>query len=115
MDLPQWMVNELQMADKVIIVSDESYAQKADGRHGGVGWETMVIRGDMANLPPENTKYLAIVRSMEFSEGIPNYLKTKYAFHWPETSDEEGLRRDLLREIFEVSNEPPIGEPPLML
>jgi hypothetical protein len=45
-DLPQWMANELKLADKVIIVSDERYAEKADGRLGGVGWETMLIQGD---------------------------------------------------------------------
>ncbi len=40
MDLPQWMTNELQLADRVVIVSNEQYAAKADGRLGGVGWET---------------------------------------------------------------------------
>jgi len=43
MDLPQWMCNELALANKVIVVCDEAYKQKADGRLGGVGWETMII------------------------------------------------------------------------
>ena len=41
MELPQWMCNELELADKVVIVSDEAYAQKADGHLGGVGWKHM--------------------------------------------------------------------------
>jgi hypothetical protein len=45
MDLPQWMCNELQMADKVIIVCDETYKQKADGRLGGVGWVELTRSG----------------------------------------------------------------------
>lgn len=57
MDLPQWMCNELSLAQKVIIICDENYKQKADGRLGGVGWETMVIQGDIANLPADTTKY----------------------------------------------------------
>jgi hypothetical protein len=55
MDLQQWMCNELSMARKVVVVCDESYKQKADGRLGGVGWETMIIQGDIANLPPDST------------------------------------------------------------
>jgi hypothetical protein len=48
MDLQQWMSNELSMADKVLVVCDEVYKRKADGRLGGVGWETMIIQGDIA-------------------------------------------------------------------
>lgn len=43
MDLTQWMANELQLADRVVIISDKRYRERADGRLGGVGWETMLI------------------------------------------------------------------------
>ncbi|MGA7194032.1 MAG: toll/interleukin-1 receptor domain-containing protein [Anaerolineales bacterium] len=116
MDLPQWMCNELQIADRVIIVSDEAYAQKANGRHGGVGWETMVIQGDLANLPPDSAKYVAIVRTEQFEDGIPFYLKTKFSFHWPSSiSNDTQLRYDLLKELFKIPKEPPLGEPPLFV
>ena len=41
------MNRELASADKVIIISDAAYAVKADDRHGGVGWETMLIQSDL--------------------------------------------------------------------
>ena len=41
-DLPQWMTNELIMADKVLLICDKYYAAKSDNRIGGVGWETMI-------------------------------------------------------------------------
>jgi hypothetical protein len=115
MDLPQWMANELQLAEKVIIISDERYKQKADGRHGGVGWETMIIQGDMAIQPPDSTKYLVIVCTDKFEEGIPFYLKTKYAIHWNKSNDEFKLRQELLRELYDISQEPPIGERPIFV
>lgn len=34
-DLPQWMTNELVMADKVLLICDKFYAEKADSRRGG--------------------------------------------------------------------------------
>ncbi len=102
MDLPQWMCNELALAHKVIIVSDEAYKQKADGRLGGVGWETMIIQGDIANLPPDSTKYQVVVRASRIEQGLPLYLKTRYAFHAPITTSSDVLRTELLREILEL-------------
>jgi hypothetical protein len=115
MDLPQWMCNEVKLADKVIIVSNEQYAAKADGRLGGVGWETMLIQGDVAALPPNTVKYVMVVRSDDFTAGTPMYLKTKYAIHWPRKADEAQLRDGLLRDLFEVALEPEVGAPPVFL
>jgi hypothetical protein len=116
MDLPQWMCNELQLADKGIIVSDEAYAEKANGRDGGVGWETMVIQGDLASQPPDSTKYLTIVRTAKLEDGVPFYLRTIFSFHWPDSLTNDGqLRQDLLKELFEISKEPQIDEPPLFV
>jgi hypothetical protein len=102
MDLPQWMCNELAMADRVVIITDEAYKAKADGRSGGVGWETMVIQGDIANLPPDSTKYQVIVRSEVLQDGLPLYLKTKYAFHAKPSQPAGGVREELLRELLDL-------------
>jgi hypothetical protein len=112
MDLPQWMTNELEMAERVVIISDSRYSERADGRSGGVGWETMLIQGDMSNLPPQSTKYLVIVREDAFDTGVPRYLKTRFCIHWKSDSDEKELRNELLKEIYNVSLAPPLGTPP---
>ena len=102
MDLPQWMCNELALADKVIVVCDENYKRKADGRLGGVGWETMIIQGDLANLPPDSTKYQVVVRAKDISEGLPLYLRTRYAFHAPPSDPSMTFREELLRELLDL-------------
>ena len=102
MDLPQWMCNELSLAEKVILVCDESYKTKADGRLGGVGWETMVIQGDMATLPHDSTKYQIVVRSEELGSGLPVYLRTKYAFHARPSDAKMRFREELLRELMDM-------------
>jgi SEFIR domain len=106
MDLPQWMCNELALAQKVIVICDEIYKQKADGRMGGVGWETMIIQGDLAGLPPESTKYQVIVRADDISKGLPMYLQTKYAFHAPSTDETQSFRRELLTELLDLPIDP---------
>lgn len=112
MDLPQWMANELDLAERVVIISDARYSDRADGRAGGVGWETMLIQGDMLNLPPDSTKYITIVRENEFNIGVPRYLKAKYCMHWSNQADEKALKKELLQELYDLPKEPPIGLPP---
>jgi hypothetical protein len=115
MDLPQFMTNELTLAERVILVSDERYADKADGRVGGVGWETMVIQGDMAKLPPSSTKYLVIVHSKGIDAGLPQYLKTKFVIHWSESVEDPRNRDLLLRELYNIERVPKIGPRPVYL
>lgn len=102
MDLPQWMCNELALANRVVIVCNEAYKAKADGRVGGVGWETMIIQGDIAGLPPDSTKYQVVVRAESLSDGLPLYLKTRYAFHAPPSDSAEGFRAELVRELLDL-------------
>jgi len=115
MDLPQFMTNELALSDRVIIVSDERYAEKADGRVGGVGWETMIVQGDMAQLPPDNTKYLVVVRAQQLDSALPRFLKTKFVIHWPDSSVDSVCHTILLRELFNQVVIPPIGNRPLFI
>lgn len=120
MDLVQWMCNELQQADRVLLICDARYADRADGRHGGVGWETMLIQGDLyasmyGDKPAEEavgSKYVPIVVTREVEAGRPDYLATKLVLHWPPDGDEDAKRQALLRELYEVSDEPPIGPRP---
>lgn len=106
MDLQQWMCNELAMARKVVVVCDEAYKQKADGRLGGVGWETMIIQGDISSLPPDSTKYQVVVRASELDKGLPMYLKTRYAFHAPGPTQDETFKRELIQELLDLPIDP---------
>jgi hypothetical protein len=115
MDLPQFMTNELALAQRVILISDEKYAEKADGRLGGVGWETMIVQGDMATLPANSTKYLVIVRTKEIQKGLPKYLRTKFVIHWTGKSSEKRNCQTLLHELYNVVKIPPIGPKPVFV
>ena len=109
--LPQWMTNELIMADEVLLICDKYYAEKADNRTGGVGWETMIIQGDMLSNQEQN-KYIAILRDSDIDQSLPIYIKSHYALNW---STEELYDRefdDLLFYLFDCDVEPPVGEIP---
>lgn len=110
-DLPQWMTNELIMADKVLLICDKYYAERANNRHGGVGWETMIIQGDMLCNYGQN-KYLAIVRDDDIDHSLPIYIKSKYALNWTKDKISDKDFNELLLYLFDCDTEPPIGEIP---
>jgi len=110
-DLPQWMTNELIMADKVLLICDKYYAEKADNRKGGVGWETMIIQGDMLSRQEQN-KYIAILRDANIDQSLPIYVKSRYALNWTNEDQVDKEFDELLLYLFDCDVEPPIGEIP---
>lgn len=112
-DLPQWMTNEVILADKVLIICDGFYMEKADFRKGGVGWETMIIQGDMLAQGDNKQKYIAIIREDNIDKALPKYMKSKYAFNWGRSDaiDPERLK-ELVYCIFDCEIEPELGPVP---
>ncbi|PKA06391.1 toll/interleukin-1 receptor domain-containing protein [Leptospira harrisiae] len=112
-DLPQWMTDEVLSADKVILICDKYYMEKADVRKGGVGWETMIIQGDMLSQGDSKEKYIAIIRENKAEKALPIYLKSKYALHWGKDDiiNEEKLKA-LIIQIFDQVLEPELGPIP---
>lgn len=110
-DLPQWMTNELNMADKVLLICDKYYVKKADSRSGGVGWETMIIQGDMMSNEQSN-KYICIIRESSIDQGLPIYVRSKYSLHWIEYDISEENFKELMYNLFDCDIEPSIGSIP---
>ncbi|OYU45297.1 MAG: hypothetical protein CFE44_08230 [Burkholderiales bacterium PBB4] len=108
MDLPQWMTNELLKANKVLLVCDSHYAAKADMRKAGVGWETMIIQGDMMLQGERNTKYVVIAFG-DFEKNTPIYMKSKLGIS---KQDIDKNFNRLLEQIFDIDAAPEIGQIP---
>lgn len=108
MDMPQWMTNEIIKANKVILVCDQHYAEKSDTRKAGVGWETMIIQGDMLIQGDMNSKYI-VVACGGFDKNIPIYMKSKLGIA-KETIDKD--LNEILGILFDVDTTPEIGEIP---
>jgi TIR domain len=115
MDLPQWMCNELSIADRVLLICDELYARKADGRHGGVGWEIRIIQGELLDSQDTNPdKFVPVVATENITDGTPSFVRAVYSLHWPPSRrDDPSLKDDLVRIIYRAQEEaPPLGQPP---
>ena len=106
--MPQWMTNEVIKAHKVLLICDTHYAEKADTRKAGVGWETMIVQGDMLLQGEMNTKYIVLACG-GFDKNIPIYMKSKLGI----SKDEVDKNIDrLLEHIFDIDSAPEIGKIP---
>lgn len=103
--------------DKVLILSDHLYAQKANQRKGGVGDETTIISAEVYGNADQN-KFIPVVmeRDENGKECLPSYLKSRI-YRDLSGNNYESEYETLLRTIFnEPSNrKPEIGERPKWL
>ena len=104
--------------EKVIMVSDRVYAEKADGRRGGVGAEAQIISPQIYAKADQN-KFVAVVSELD-ADGKP-FLPTYYGARiildlskqeiYPENFEQ------LVRWIFgkPAFPKPQVGQPPAYL
>lgn len=108
MNLPDFMASEISLADRVIIISDHHYAEKANGKMGGVGWETMLIQGDYLSSLNGARKYILITLGPDRVAATPEYLKTSYSVHFsPDQQDPKDLLL-VVRELHSISVRPTV-------
>jgi len=53
-------------------------------------------------LAQKVVKYQVVVRANKLSDGLPNYLKTKYAFHVRPGAPLDKITDDLARELLDL-------------
>jgi len=100
--------------DRVLILSDRIYAEKADGRIGGVGDETTIISAKVYG-DAEQQKFIPVVmeRDENGKEYLPAYLEPRMYRDLSGENYEDEYKK-LLRLIFEApeNRKPELGEKP---
>ena len=87
--------------EKVVIITDQIYAKKADGRSGGVGTETQIISKEVYDNQ-EQEKFVAVV-SQKDEKGkpyLPTFYKSRIYIDLSEADNYGENFEKLLRWIF---------------
>ena len=97
--------------DKVLIVSDKNYTEKADSRNGGVGIETQIITPEIYNSGTQE-KFLPIIveRDGDDKPFLPTFLKGRLYFDFSKEDYFEESYENLVRNIYDA---PQIVKPQL--
>lgn len=111
------MVSDLEI-QKVLIVCDKTYVEKANERKGGVGTETEIITPGIYKKSDQE-KFIPIVAEKD-DEGnafLPIYLETRLYFDLSDESTFEMHYENLLRNLFQRPSitKPALGHPPKYL
>jgi len=103
---------------KVVMICDEVYASKADGRSGGVGTETQIISREVYENQ-EQGKFVAIIpeRDSQGKAYLPTYYKSRIYIDLSEPDNYTDNFEKLLRWIYDkpLYTRPEIGKRPSFL
>lgn len=111
------MVNDPSI-DKVLIISDKTYADKANNRQGGVGTETLIITPKMYG-DHKQEKFIPIIASKDESGNtcLPTYCEGRLRIDLSDENDYSVNFEKLIRCIYNqpVFVKPPLGKKPSYL
>ena len=101
--------------DKVLIICDKKYAEKANRREGGVGDETAIISTEIYGKVNQE-KFIPIIAECD-EDGtpyVPTYIKTRIYIDLSDDSNYEAEYEKLLRNIYEkpLVKKPKLGTKP---
>jgi hypothetical protein len=103
---------------KVLAVCDKRYADKADGRDGGVGTESQIISAEVYNKVNQE-KFIPLLRERDERgvEVVPTYFKGKRYIDFSNDATFEEAYEQLVRNLFDkpARKKPPLGKPPAHL
>ncbi len=113
-DLAAFMERSLREADRVLVICTETYAEKAARRTGGVGYELLMVTGElMQNVG--TAKFIPVVRQSHTPPRLLPELSTRLFFDLADGPQYAQQLEILVRELHDVRIAiPPIGINPFI-
>ena len=108
-DLHKFMEQMVSEADKVLIVSDKNYAQKANDRQGGVGAESEIIAPNLVGKSKQE-KFAALVFEKDGNGNscLPTYMQSRVYIDYTNPNTRQEAFEKILQWVFD---KPPLQKP----
>jgi len=107
-DKLHFMEQAVADSDFVIVVCTPTYAERANKRQGGVGYESMVITAELAEHILTN-KFIPVLRKGTWDASLPIYLKSRVGVNL----SDEPYHEEEYERLLRVLHGEPIQPPPL--
>lgn len=107
-DKLHFMEQAVAESNFVVVVCTPTYAERANKRQGGVGYESMVITSELAEHILTN-KFIPVLRKGTWDSSLPIYLKSRMGVNL----SDEPYREDEYEKLLRVLHGEPIQPPPL--
>ena len=111
-DRLHFMEQGIENSDFVIVVCTQTYAERANSRDGGVGYESMVITSAFASRF-QAPKFIPVLRNGDWNSSVPVYLRSKQGVDLRNDPYSEAQYEQLVRAVHsEWVQPPPLGPKP---
>ena len=111
-NLPHFVEQNLDKANRIIIIFTQNYKLKADKRTGGVEYEYSIMNVELYKNQTSNEKIIPILRHGSTDESIPTFMQQFIHIDTRNDDNFDNSYKDLIREIY---NEPEIKKPTIGL
>jgi hypothetical protein len=112
-DITLFMEDGIRRSNRVILICTPSYARKANEGMGGVGYERLVVTGEIAkNIATE--KFICVLKLGTKDESIPIFAQTRLYADFSNPSKYDDSLDELWRNIHQIPKQtkPPLGPLP---
>jgi len=112
-DLPLFMEKGLTDSVRVLAVCSEKYVEKANGGNGGVGYEKMILTGQLMQ-DVTSDKIIPIIRNNDGNVVVPTFLSSRRYIDFRADDAYEALYAELLHDIHgqPIASRPELGANP---
>lgn len=111
-DLGNFMTKSVREADRVLVICTENYVEKAINRKGGVGYELVMVVGELMSQV-ETSKFIPVVRQSTNPPLLPPELKSRLYIDLRDSVIYPVQLEQLVQELHNVPRPiPPIGNNP---
>jgi TIR domain len=108
-DVVKFMERAVAESDRVLMVCTETYVRKVDDGKGGVGYEAMVVTGELIQ-DLGTAKFIPIVLQESGGHALPRCVSTRF---WVNLSEGQNVAEQLEILLHELHNAPKLPKPQL--
>jgi hypothetical protein len=109
-DLAHFMARAVRESDRVLLICTEEYVNKARDRQGGVGYEQMLVTGQLMR-EIGTTKFVPVVRQRTRPYALPDELAGRVYVDLSDGPQSSASFQQLVRDLHNIQVELPVLGP----
>lgn len=112
-DMAAFMATGIRSADRVVLICSDAYVIKAEGGTGGVGYERLIVTGEVIGSI-DTIKFIPVIRNNSGTRKVPDFLGPRKYIDFTEDGQCAAKLEELAREIqgAPATMKPKLGENP---
>ena len=114
-DVPKFMERAVKQADRVLMVCTEPYVRKANDGKGGVGYEAMIVTGELVR-DLGTRKFIPLIRQSDDSALVPDCVGTRLWVDFSKDEEFDTALENLIKSLHKIQqlSKPPLGSNPFV-